>query len=449
MPRGRHRHSPPLHRLLPPAAIAGVSLVCSLGPWVFTDTGILRVLAAFAAAIAVVGAAVMRRWDTEAGKQVADLTRARASDDWRYEERVAELETDLEESRELRGKLEQKLRAKRAELQGLRNEHAALLRRYATAETERASALEGRRLLELEAAVPAQGSDAGVKAGAGAKSAAAEGSARALPAGAGESADVTDAMDAADSDAAALDAAAAGVSAALGAVGAETPDTAESSDSSESAESEESEGTEEAALAPAIFSPAGSSLFLRARAALAKFDGEAPAKAEPALVVAEISSTTDVVDVSDGPGAGDAEAVQEDEAKGKSEAARGHTRAAATPPEAKPTKPVRGSGHYTVPTAVAVVPTAAPVRRPSVEGGFDFFGTQNELASATLEAVQNEDLADVVGQEALALHKAEAESQFKPVDEESRGIGIGQVIDLTAHDETEQIDLQGLRSAVS
>lgn len=115
----------------------------------------LRALSAAAAATAVVGAVVMRRWDAQAGKQVAELMRARAGDEWRYEERVAELETDLEESRELRAKLEQRLRAKRAELAGLRNEHAALLRRYATAETERASALEGRRLLEIEASVPA------------------------------------------------------------------------------------------------------------------------------------------------------------------------------------------------------------------------------------------------------------------------------------------------------
>lgn len=155
MPRGRHRHSPPLHRLLPPSAIAGVSVVCALGPWVFSEAAVLRVLAGAAAATALAGAFVMRRWDIHAGKQVADLTRARAGDEWRFEERVAELETDLEESRELRGKLEQRLRAKRAELAGLRNEHAALLRRYATAETERASALEGRRLLEIESGAPA------------------------------------------------------------------------------------------------------------------------------------------------------------------------------------------------------------------------------------------------------------------------------------------------------
>lgn len=114
------------------------------------------------------------------------------------------------------------------------------------------------------------------------------------------------------------------------------------------------------------------------------------------------------------------------------------TSAAALTPAARP------SGHFTVPTAVAVAP-ASPARRPSVEGGFDFFGTQK--GDEALEAVQNEDLADVVGQEALALHKAESESAFKPVSEESRG--VGQVIDLTAHDETEQIDLAELRSAVS
>ncbi|WP_105970862.1 cell division protein ZapB [Streptomyces geranii] len=450
MPRGRHRHSPPLHRLLPPAAIAGVSLVCALGPWVFTDTGLLRVIAAFAAAITVVGAAVMRRWDMEAGKQVADLVRARASDDWRHEERIAELESDLEESRELRVKLEQKLRAKRTELQGLRNEHAALLRRYATAETERASALEGRRLLELEASVPDQGTDADADVDADtdvdadvevkAASGTGTGSARALTSGSGESADTS------DSDAAALDAAAAGVSAALGAV--------------VSGDTDETDDDEKIPAAPTIFSPEGSSLFLRARAALARFDGDAPVKTAPAPADAAKAVTVPAIpEATDGPGAdkaakagkaGKTEAVREEnEAKGKPEAARGHTRAAVTPAEAKPAKPASGTGHFTVPTAVAVVPTSAPLRRPGAEGGFDFFGTQKESASAALESVQNEDLADVVGQEALALHKAESEDRFKPADEQSRGIGSGQVIDLTAHDETEHIDMQGLRSAVS
>ncbi|MFC8098158.1 hypothetical protein [Streptomyces sp. NPDC057363] len=461
MPRGRHRHSPPLHRLLPPSAIAGVSVVCALGPWVFSEAMILRSLAAAAALTAVVGAVVMRHWDTQAGRRVADLTRARASDEWRYEERVAELESDLEESRELRVKLEHRLRAKRTELAGLRNEHAALLRRYATAETERASALEGRRLLEIEA-VP---------------------QAPALPAARPAPAEETR---------------------------AEGP-SATAERTTESAESAEA--------APAVFSPAGSRLFLRANAALARFDEGAPAGPDGSDSDGpDNSGDSDGSDNSgdsdgggdgdggDGDGGGDGggesagapEAAREDEAQGQEqgqpEAADGHERTAAASPttqseqsggtdrsdgtdrteqsgerpsqpdqseqssqseqseqSGRPDQPTRqATGHFTVPTAVAVVPTAS-ARRPVVEGAFDFFGTKNAEDGTSspdaLEAVQNEDLADVVGQEALAVHKAEAEAAFEPAGEEPRK--VGQVIDLTAHDETEQIDVQGLRSAVS
>ncbi|PZH19654.1 hypothetical protein C1I97_02190 [Streptomyces sp. NTH33] len=400
-----------MHRLLPPSAIAGVSLVCALAPWVFTDAIVLRSLAAVAAATAVLGAAVMRRWDVQAGRQVADLTRARASDEWRFEERVAELETDLEESRELRVRLEQKLRARRAELAGLRNEHAALLRRYATAETERASALEGRRLLEIEA-----GPDT-----------------LALPA-------------------------------------APTADTAE-------AATEEKPEAE----VPGVFSPEGSKLFLRAQAALSRLgtDGEEANEA----VVKESDAPSEYDDGADAGIAGEdgpeEDGPEGDGPEGQPEAADAHEHAAATTTEAtEPTaasdsvepvksveqvEPVKSakqvepvepaepapsarsaprlpSGHFTVPTAVAVVP-AAPARRPVAEGGFDFFGTKKDTPSTDLDTVQNEDLADVVGQEALTLHKAEAESQYKPA--------AGQVIDLTAHDETEPIDMQGLRTAAS
>ncbi|MFD8454079.1 hypothetical protein [Streptomyces coelicoflavus] len=436
MPRGRHRHSPPLHRLLPPSAIAGVSVVCAFGPWLFGEMLILRVLAAAAAVTAVAGAVVMRHWDAQAGRRVADLTRARASDEWRFEERVAELESDLEESRELRQKLEHRLRAKRTELAGLRNEHASLLRRYATAETERASALEGRRLLEIEAAPQAP----------------------ALPA-------------------------------ARTAPAQETPETvAEKVEEAEEASAGKSGGAEEAAV-PAVFSPEGSRLFLRANAALARLDDGAPDGPDGGdragtAEGADEDGDTDGSD-GDGDGGGDAdgsdgdgdggggggestapsEAGQGDEAQGQPEAADGHERTAAASPTttsdegpAQPTQSMqptrRADGHFTVPTAVAVVP-AAPARRPVVEGGFDFFGTKAPegaldaaaASDAALETVQNEDLADVVGQEALALHKAEGEISFKPAGEESRD--VSQVIDLTAHDETEQIDVQGLRSAVS
>ncbi|WP_086559026.1 hypothetical protein [Streptomyces africanus] len=400
MPRGRHRHSPPLHRLLPPSAIAGVSLVCALGPWVFTEPMVLRGLAAAAAATAVVGAVVLRRWDIQAGKRVADLTRARASDEWRFEERVAELEADLEESRELRAKLEQRLRAKRTELAGLRNEHASLLRRYATAETERASVLEERRVLEIEATAPVRA---------------------ALPAGAARTADAP-------------------------------------ADEAGATSGAEGLAVDEQTAIPAVFSPEGTRLFLRAAAALARLDSDSAPDPDGGGDGDGVPKGDDAEPAGD-DGKDDrreqSEADPEDEPQGQSEAVAGHERATAgtstaagaeSGAEAERLAQPASSGHYTVPTAVAVVPQT-PVRRPLSEGGFDFFGTKQGTSRAALEAVQNEDLADVVGQEALALHKAEAEAGYKPADEESRG--IGQVIDLTAHDETEQIDVQGLRSAVS
>ncbi|WP_189715557.1 hypothetical protein [Streptomyces chryseus] len=316
MPRGRHRHSPPLHRLLPPSAVAGASILCAAGAWLFTEPVVLRGLVAAAAAAAVTGAVLMRGWDRAAGRRVAELTRARANDEWKTEERIADLESDIEESRELRAKLDAKLRAKRVELAALRGEHAALLRRYATAETERASALEGRRLLAIEAAAPA----------------------KALPA-AGSS------------------------------------------------------------LTP--------SAYLRANMALDKLSRNAAEQASRASREARDHGVA--------------------EPEGKHEAAAGSD-VASTPERARPSS--------------AVVPYAAGRRRASrIQGGFDFFGNQKSAAAA-IEAVQNEDLADVVGEEALADARrgADGPAESRPV---------GQVIDLTAHDETEQLDVAVLRSAIS
>ncbi|MEV6020907.1 MULTISPECIES: hypothetical protein [unclassified Streptomyces] len=593
MPRGRHRHSPPLHRVLPSSAIAGVSLVCAIGPWLFTDAFALRVLAAGAAATAVVSAVVLRQWDTAAGKRVADLTRARASDEWRHEERVAELETDLEESRELRAKLEQKLRAKRTELAGLRNEHAALLRRYATAETERATALEGRRQLAIEASVPARALPAARTAPDDTETPDSSDAPGSL--GASDAHDTPDTHDTAASEAssAAVDSPETPDADAT-AEADETPGDTDASESQErpsaseetseetadAAETAEPAGSDGAAPAPGsgadaieafiapdddpvspdaeddedakaeagaegsseAFSPTGSSLFLRPGAAQGRTAADAQRAEGARTAVASTSvalalpdtdpdagpaTTGSLTDVPAPAGSALDAAVRRDAAKkraamqkgsaatkdlvarkdlmaerdaaaqrrtaqqsapaaetgpsadsvteaggaqGKPEAAREHQRAAAeaepsapAAPETSrravtasptraalpPARPAQRSGHFTVPTAVAVVPQTAPVRRPSVEGGFDFFGTQKEEAdAAAMEAVQNEDLADVVGQEALAAHKAESEAGAEPVGEPAEGADR-QVIDLTEHDETEHIDMTGLRSAAS
>ncbi|MER7494368.1 hypothetical protein ABT033_17385 [Streptomyces pharetrae] len=474
MPRGRHRHSPPLHRLLPPSAIAGVSLVCAFGPWVFTEPMALRGLAAAAAVTAVVGAVVMRRWDTQAGKRVADLTRARASDEWRFEERVAELESDLDESRELRRKLEQRLRAKRAELAGLRNEHAALLRRYATAETERASALEGRRLLEIEATTPARalppgpvrepqpeqvGQAAGAVAGERAVPAlfSPEGSRLFLRAGAALAR-----LDAGTAPEAAVDTGSGTAPEAEGAQDtspeADTPADADgASEAGVRAGSVDSGVTPEAGVSSGVTPEAG------AASGVTSGPGVPSGAAAPRSGGPSGTGTTDVPEASvprqgtapEAAGPAEAEATREDEAQGKPEAAVGQEHTAAASMD-RPAGEQQPAGHFAVPTAVAVVPPA-PARRPAVEGGFDFFGTKEKGAdSAALEAVQNEDLADVVGQEALDLHKAESEArsgetaaaEFKPLSPAVER-AVGQVIDLTAHDETEQIDIQGLRTAAS
>ncbi|MGW0563394.1 hypothetical protein ACWDZ4_23005 [Streptomyces sp. NPDC003016] len=349
MPRGRHRHSPPLHKILTPSAVAGASILCAAGAWLFAEPVVLRGLVAAAAAAAVTGAVLMRDWDRAAGRRVAELTRARVSDEWKTEERIADLESDLEESRRLRARLDVKLRGKRVELAALRGEHAALLRRYATAETERASALEGRRLLAIEMSAPAK-------------------------------------------------------------------------------------------ALPAVGSSPTPSAYLRASMALDRLARNAADQ--------QARRTREVRDRDERGPAGQGRETQGhksrgrgvEEPEGKHEAAAG-TDAVSLPDRARPSSAIAPRRFAAASTDK---PYAAQRRRASrVEGGFDFFGTQKsqksqKSAEAAIEAVQDEDLADVVGQEALAAAHRDSAA---PV--------VGQVIDLTAHDETEQLDVVELRSAIS
>ncbi|WP_269857833.1 hypothetical protein [Streptomyces sp. RPT161] len=310
MPRGRHRHSPPLHRLLPSLTVAGSATALAVGAW-FSPSGehavVLRALVTAAAAAACAGAVLLRSWDRAAGKRVAELTAARVRDEWRTDERIAELETDVEESREIRRRLESALRAKRGELSRLRGEHADLLRRYATAESERARALESRRRLAIEAAVP------------------------------------------------------------RGAIASATPSGGSS-------------------VSPAAY--------LKAANALRNFERNAARQRA-------------------------------------AEAAEAEDRAPAVPPRA-----TTAEDHAPLPEQPRLVPASAAVlpyaqargtaaKRP--QGGFDFFGVHKTSAAP--------DLADVIGDEAYAEHRAGQDHDDDPA-----------VIDLTAHDETEQIDVRALRA---
>ncbi|MFJ1595379.1 hypothetical protein [Streptomyces sp. NPDC088261] len=409
MPRGRHRHSPPLHKLLPPLAVAGAAVLCAAGAWLLADPAALRGLVAVTAVAALTGAVFMRSWDESAGRRVADLTRARESDQWKTEERIAELEADVEESRELRVKLDAKLRTKRIELAGLRGEHAALLRRYATAETERATALEGRRQLALEAAVEP----------------------KALPAAGGSptasvylrAAQALDHLIKAAEDRRALPAA----------------DGGSGADSTK-------DGAKDSAADEAV-ADAGGPAKEPAGTGGAQADGGARDDAPAEDTTADAGTTADAADDAEGVDA----SVFGGAGSGRGTAEQ-HTR----PPAALAKR---------VPGASAIVPYSAqrrPARRPG--SGFDFFGTQagahpkgedaggpqpsprgggrsaggpvepadqDDPAPAPLSGdtpVEREDLADVVGEEALAERRR------------SEDPAVGAVIDLNEPDRPDDGD---------
>ncbi|WP_405195237.1 hypothetical protein [Streptomyces anulatus] len=391
MPRGRHRHSPPLHRILPPSVVAGVSVVGAAGAWLLAEPLVLRGLVAAVAAAAVTGAYLMRSWDRAAGLRVAELTRARVSDEWRAEERIAELEQDLEESRELRTRLETKLRRKRVELAGLRGEHAGLLRRYANAETERASALEGRRQLAIEAAAPKE-----------------------LPPA--RSTPTPESYRRADE---------ALMNLTRNAALQETRRTVEAVRRRQSAVGDRHRDAE-------ADGPQG-----KHAAATGAGEHRDPQHRRP--------STTPPAPAPNARNAPNANTPDQGGRNAPNASTPALAKAPVTPalPSVKAPAPIAPLPvPRAIPAASAVVPYAAARRHLAPQGNFDFFGTQHaqstEKANAAIESVQNEDLADVVGEEALAAHRTGA------VDNRA----VGKVIDLTAHDETEQIEVAELRGAV-
>ncbi|MGW1204124.1 hypothetical protein [Streptomyces cyaneofuscatus] len=393
--------------------VAGVSVVGASGAWFLAEPLALRGLVAAVAAAALTGAYLMRSWDRAAGLQVAELTRARTRDEWRAEERIAELEQDLEESRELRTRLETKLRRKRVELAGLRGEHAGLLRRYANAETERASALEGRRQLAIEAAAtPAE-------LPAGRSTPTPEAYRRA------DEALLNLTRNAALQEARRAEATARAIAGDQG-VDGEGPQGKDAA-APGAGEHHQHRRPSTTPPAPAAKSPADAE------------SPDAPASSSPAPDAPAAGPEATGVPVMKAPAPAAPAPITPASQAAKPQALGARPQppalAARTPASAAPVHVPR-----TVPAASAVVPYAAARRHLVPQGSFDFFGTQNaQKANAAIESVQNEDLADVVGEEALAVHRTGA----------VQNRAVGKVIDLTAHDETEQIDVAELRGAVS
>ncbi|GCD35908.1 hypothetical protein OEIGOIKO_03658 [Streptomyces chrestomyceticus JCM 4735] len=482
--------------------VAGASLACASGVWFVGDDLAQRVLATGAAAAAVTGSVLLRAWDRTAGKSIAELKNARVRDEWKTDERIAELETDLEESRGIRGKLDTKLRAKRAELARLRSEHAELLRRYATAETERASALEGRRLLAIETGTPtgepaaraAGGPDGNVPGvlTAGMYHRAAE-ALRQLPRNAARQAG-----DAQDRDGAGGRGKPGAVTerpapqrpdvqgpvrtAAVPEPGGRKAGGANRSGSKPGGSNSDGanpDGTKTGASGSGASKPGASGR-----------GGPKPGGPNPGASMPAAS------------GAADAQAgTAEGAGRGSAELPDAGTGAAADAGVAADTG--SASGLRPVPVAAAVVAPVRAARLPAsrLQGGFDFFGTATGTGAVRDGAPQGgpgtgapstvtrrpkpvrqleEDLADVVGDEAVAEQSAlgrahdgaseptaekpepgkpeqakaaatekTAKAAEKAAEDEAAEAANGEVIDLTAHDETEQIDLAELRSAVS
>ncbi|GGO89507.1 hypothetical protein GCM10012280_32820 [Wenjunlia tyrosinilytica] len=304
---------------------------------------------AAAAAAACTGAVLVRERDRAAELELSRLQTLRTRDEFRYDERIAELECDLEEFREIRARYARKLNGKRSELAKLRGEHAGLLRRYATAEADRATALESVRLaLGPGPSASPLSPSAFLKANA--------------------------ALNALEHNAAVQSAV------------AEQHSRAESeADSADIEAMSEASGASASSGAPVGGQPQAGS----------------PSEAEPP------SGSEDTRESAGEQGIG-ADAL-------------------------RPTRP-----QAPVNTAVAIVPPSAQRgrRTRSPEPGFDYFGTQRALPAAARPAgeltsgksprIEEEDLADVVGEE---ISRAEAS-----------------LIDLTEHDETETIDVRELRA---
>ncbi|MFI9723735.1 hypothetical protein ACIHFE_29435 [Streptomyces sp. NPDC052396] len=437
MPRGRHRHSTSLHRLLPSALVAATSVACAASAWTVDEPVVIRGLAAAAAAAAVVGSVLMRRWDRAAGKRVAQLTAARVRDEWKTDERIAELETDLEETRQARTRLEGKLRGKRAELARLRTEHADLLRRYATAETGRASALEGRRLLE-------NGREkAGVPRVALALESAIQARASALPAARGA-------------------AGAAGAAAAYQAAADALRDLAVNGERQRVAV-ERTRDSVASTVAPTDVPDASTDVPADVPTDLPTdvptdlpaglpVEGETVLGGAPVKPSAPVKAPVAPVKAPVAPAKSTAAPAGKAPLGAAASAERPAGEAGVPAATDVPAAPAATGGQAVkspetaVPSAraaAAAVTSSGLVRRvPAVpvartQGGFDFFGNNRKPAVPAARPVEEQDLADVVGaeaEEALAQDGADAAE--------------GEVIDLTAHDDTEQIDVVELRSAI-
>ncbi|MFJ8436871.1 hypothetical protein ACIQ9P_36815 [Kitasatospora sp. NPDC094019] len=138
MSRGRHRHSSVLGRVFPPTA-AGVLLVAALGALLFSqDTVLVRSVGA-AAVLATLGFAVLLRQRDRAARAAAEVSAAqRLRAEERFEEQLAEAEYAAEVAEERATRFGRRLTAEKSRLAKAETEIARLLKERAVAVAEQA-----------------------------------------------------------------------------------------------------------------------------------------------------------------------------------------------------------------------------------------------------------------------------------------------------------------------
>jgi len=192
MPRGRHRQTSPLNRLLPPIACGVLAVAALVSAPLTSDLVLLRVLVV-ATAVGAASSAVLLRLRERAGEAELEAeVSARSRDEARFEDRIAELEFAAETAEEQAKRLERRLLAQRSQLARAEGDIQRLLReraRIAAEHAARAAAEERRRVAAvrgvrptptayLKAASVLRGLERRAAAGRAQQSAAAQGPAR-------------------------------------------------------------------------------------------------------------------------------------------------------------------------------------------------------------------------------------------------------------------------------
>ncbi|QMU73006.1 hypothetical protein [Streptacidiphilus sp. P02-A3a] len=139
MPRGRHRQTSPLSRLLPPIACGVLAVAALVSAPLTSDLALLRVLVV-ATAVGAASAAVLLRMRDRAGEvELETEVSARARDEARFEDRIAELEFQAETAEEQAKRLERRLLAQRSQLARAEGDIQRLLRERARVAAEHAA----------------------------------------------------------------------------------------------------------------------------------------------------------------------------------------------------------------------------------------------------------------------------------------------------------------------